>query len=195
MADRTSKTNFINTSNTKIMAFNSFKEAIMTLQTIVLKYDGKKMDKRFIDKVNKMFEEKGIEVKFSFDTNYRGERDQKFKFYFSGEEFVDSNNNRGYLNYDNRCMWLYPNYEETTKREYMNTDFKLDAQAFLLALHKAFAVCEERTNKLKDAIENADEVIKTYAQLNKIITDTMKTIPEELRAYNPTIYCPIYDTK
>lgn len=184
------KTNFINKTNSTIICNDAFKEALICVKAIVPKYNQKKINKRFIDEVNKMFEDNNIKVEIKFVTNYRGERENRFYLYYKGDIYVDANDNAGSLSYDERCIYLYPK----NGNEYIDDEKRLNADAFLNSIHHNFEYCVASNQDYKNGIKMADDVIKIYAELNNIIKDKLKNIPACLKGYsNNHIECPIYD--
>ena len=85
--ERVSKTTFIAQANRKIEIYQSFIKAMEILKGIVPKYDNKKMDKRFIDKVNAVFAEKVPDTTIHFSTTYWGERENRFKLYYNNYRY------------------------------------------------------------------------------------------------------------
>ena len=101
--ERVSKATFIAISNRKIEMYDAF------LIPIVKEWDGKKLTKRFIDKVNNIIKDKVPYIRVGFDTSWRGERDNRFKFYYDNR-YVNS-------------VSAYVNYPETTVYAYNGNDY------------------------------------------------------------------------
>ncbi|MDE5889187.1 MAG: hypothetical protein K2H20_04115 [Bacilli bacterium] len=184
--ERQNKTNFIATSNKKIEMYHAFQEAITALEAVVSKYNDKKMDKRFIGAINNMFDEKNIKVQISFDTDYRGDRTNHFKLYYSDRDMP----NGGYLSYESAHNYLYAC---DSRSPYISEDtFRLNAEEFLKTLHREYGYLVEKIEDYTEGIKQVDECIKAYAELNKIIKDTLGAMPKCLGNQYVSITCPIY---
>ena len=185
--ERQNKKEFIATSTKRIEMYRAFQDAINALELVIPKYNDKKMDKRFIDAINKMFEEKNIKVQISFDTNYRGDRENRFKLYFTDRDMP----NGSYLSYETSKNYLYPC--DSRSPYIANDTFRLNAEEFLKTLHREFGYLVEKIEDYTKGIEQVDECIKAYAELNKTIKDVLGSMPKCLGNQYVSVNCPVYD--
>lgn len=182
--ERVSKTTFIAQANRKIEIYQSFIKAMEILKGIVPKYDNKKMDKRFIDKVNAVFAEKVPYTTIHFSTTYWGERENRFKLYY---------NNR-YIESIGAYVDMYACESTICSRKgwYINNEtFRLCSDDLIENLDCECEIYNKKVIELKESIDKIDEVIAKYAELEKTVETTLKSIPSPLRG-SIHIPCPIY---
>lgn len=182
--ERVSKTTFIAKANRQIEIYQSFIKAMEILKGMVSKYDNKKMDKRFLDKVNAVFAEKVPYTTIHFSTNYRGERENRFKLYY---------NNR-YIESIGAYVDIYACESTIYSRKgwYINDEtFRLCSDDLIENLDWECEIYNKKVAELKESIDHTDEVIAKYAELKKIVETTLQSIPSPLRE-SIHIPCPIY---
>ena len=181
--ERTSKASFIALSSRKIEMYESFIKAFDIIIRMVKEWDGKKMNKRYIDKINEAINDKVPHVRFSFSTSWRGERENRFKLYFDNR-WVESV--RGYIDVCESVVY------GRNGEQYINEiDFKLDAEKCVVALENDREICLSQAQRLMECIERIDEVIEKYAEMKSYVSKVLEDIPAPLRN-SFTINCPVY---
>lgn len=182
--ERTSKATFIAVSKRNIEKHNSFINAFNLIIKFAKDWDGKKINKRFIDKVNELLRDNHISyVRFCFDTNWRNERTNRFKLYFDNRWVEEV---RAYINCNENVIY-------THNGDYLDKDdYRLNAESFISALEHEKEICVNRINDLQACIEQVDEVIEKYTQMKAYVEKTMVEIPSSLKS-RVDIVCPVYD--
>lgn len=181
--ERVSKATFVAMSNRRIEMYEEFTNALNNIQPLVTKYDGKKINKRFIDAVNDAIKDVAPNTKFAFATNYKGERENRFRLWY-GNRWVESVN--GYISdYENI---LYPC---DSIQPYLDEEFRLNADSFLKAIDRELNRLINYIKSYTEAIQKVDEVIETYNSLKEYAYKTLDTIPSPLRS-RIIIDSPIY---
>lgn len=185
---QTSKEQFILEASKKIEMNKSFKDAMMTIKNIVLAHNGKKVTKRFIDAINKELELNNIKVVFSFDKNYRGVRTQRLIMTYTNRYFGE--NDRFCLDYSSTMNTLYPG----TCPEYLNDDFVLNSENLIKVLDWENNRLSEINEDYTRGINEVDNVINIYKELNEYAKSKMNSLPKCLQDHRGCshFYCPIY---
>lgn len=182
--ERVSKATFIAISNRKIEMYDAFVKTIDILVPIVKEWDGKKLTKRFIDKVNNIIKDKVPYIRVGFDTSWRGERDNRFKFYYDNR-YVNSVS--AYVNYPETTVYAY------NGNDYINRDdFRLNAINCIQSLEREKEICRESKENLQVSIEQIDDVIAMYSEMKACVERTMAEIPSPLKT-RIDITCPVYE--
>ena len=146
-------------------------------------YDGKKMDKRFIDKVAAFAP---THCRLVFDTDFYGKRENRFRTIYD-DRYISSVN--AYLD-----QWDYTHiiYKDYTAGDYINTaDFTLNYANFEAALMRQREQFVTNRDELIYAKEHTADIIATYEEMSEYIKTKMATIPSSLRQ-SVNISCPIY---
>ena len=160
-------------SERKIVMYRSFQMALDAIRDLVTSYDNKVINKRFIDKAQTIIDSVVPNVRISFDTNYRGNRNNQFQLTFT-DRYVQSVN--GYLDYTRSIIYPFD------MKEYINQyDSRMNSEYCLLAFDNDKEICQNIINDLQNAIANAEDIYQKYEQLQKVIDDTLNTIPSCLR--------------
>ena len=160
-------------SERKIVMYRSFQKALDAIRDLVTSYDNKVINKRFIDKAQTIIDSVVPNVRISFDTNYLGNRNNQFQLTFT-DRYVQSVN--GYLDYTRSIIYSFD------MKEYINQyDFRMNSEYCLLAFDNDKEICQNIINDLQNAIANAEDIYQKYEQLQKVIDDTLNTIPSCLR--------------
>ena len=160
-------------SERKIVMYRSFQMATDAIRDLVASYDNKVINKRFIDKAQTIIDSVVPNVRISFDTNYLGHRNNQFQLTFT-DRYVQSVN--GYLDYARSIIYPFD------MKEYINQyDSRMNSEYCLLAFDNDKEICQNLINDLQNAIANAEDIYQKYEQLQKVIDDTLNTIPSCLR--------------
>ena len=160
-------------SERKIVMYRSFQKALDAIRDLVASYDNKVINKRFIDKAQAAIDSVVPNVRISFDTNYLGNRNNQFQLTFT-DRYVQSVN--GYLDYARSIIYPFD------MKEYINQyDSRMNSEYCLLAFDNDKEICQNIINDLQNAIANAEDIYQKYEQLQKVIDDTLNTIPSCLR--------------
>ena len=160
-------------SERKIVMYRSFQMALDAIRDLVTSYDNKVINKRFIDKAQTIIDSVVPNVRISFDTNYLGNRNNQFQLTFT-DRYVQSVN--GYLDYARSIIYPFD------MKEYINQyDSRMNSEYCLLAFDNDKEICQNLINDLQNAIANAEDIYQKYEQLQKVIDDTLNTIPSCLR--------------
>ena len=165
---------------------SAFKHAINLLMTIIHKYDGKSINKRFIDAANYLFDEQNIPVRISFEKDYRNTRIQRFTLTYTDRSY--GTDGRYYLEYNSTINTLYPG----SNPDYLDDNFKLISENLVTVLSIEFTRLTELNNDYSKGIEQADSVISLYKDLNDYVQTHLDKIPKCLRDNYSRLKCPIY---
>lgn len=160
-------------SERKIVMYRSFQKALDAIRDLVTSYDNKVINKRFIDKAQAAIDSVVPHIRISFDTDFRGNRNNRFQLTFT-DRYVQSVN--GYLDYTQSTIYPFDN------KEYINQDdFRMNSENCLYAFDKDNETTQNLINDLQNAIANAEDIYQKYEQLQKVIDDTLDGIPSCLR--------------
>lgn len=181
--ERTSKATFIAVSNRNIEKYNSFVNVFDILIKIAKEWDDKKINKRFIDKVNELLRDNHISyVRFCFDTNWRNDRTNRFKLYFDDRWVEEA---RAYISCNEEIIFAH-------NGDYLDKDdYRLNAENFIIALEREKEICKNQAQDLQACIEQVDEVIEEYTQMKVYVERTLAEIPSPLRE-RIDVRCPVY---
>ena len=160
-------------SERKIVMYRSFQKALDAIRDLVTSYDNKVINKRFIDKAQAAIDSVVPHILIGFDTDFRGNRNNRFQLTFT-DRYVQSVN--GYIEYTQSTIYPFD------MKEYINQyDFRMNSEYCLLAFDNDKEICQNLINDLQDAIANAEDIYQKYEQLQKVIDDTLDGIPSCLR--------------
>ena len=160
-------------SERKIVMYRSFQKALDAIRDLVTSYDNKVINKRFIDKAQAAIDSVVPHIHIGFDTDFRGNRNNRFQLTFT-DRYVQSVN--GYLDYTQSTIYPFDN------KEYINQDdFRMNSENCLLAFDRDNETSQNLINDLQNAIENAKDIYQKYVDLQKVIDDTLDGIPSCLR--------------
>ena len=160
-------------SERKIVMYRSFQKALDAIRDLVTSYDNKVINKRFIDKAQAAIDSVVPHIRISFDTDFRGNRNNRFQLTFT-DRYVQSVN--GYLDYTQSTIYPFD------MKEYINQDdFRMNSENCLYAFDKDNETTQNLINDLQNAIANAEDIYQKYEQLQKVIDDTLDGIPSCLR--------------
>ena len=160
-------------SERKIVMYRSFQKALDAIRDLVTSYDNKVINKRFIDKAQAAIDSVVPHIRISFDTDFRGNRNNRFQLTFT-DRYVQSVN--GYLDYTQSTIYPFDN------KEYLSQDdFRMNSEYCLYAFDKDNETTQNLINDLQNAIANAEDIYQKYEQLQKVIDDTLDGIPSCLR--------------
>ena len=160
-------------SERKIVMYRSFQKALDAIRDLVTSYDNKVINKRFIDKAQAAIDSVVPHIRISFDTDFRGNRNNRFQLTFT-DRYVQSVN--GYLDYTQSTIYPFD------MKEYINQDdFRMNSEYCLYAFDKDNETTQNLINDLQNAIANAEDIYQKYEQLQKVIDDTLDGIPSCLR--------------
>ena len=147
-------------------------EAINALAPIAKKFNGKVINKRFVDAVNKAFEEKGYKLPYHY-----------YLLHISLDEY-----NRIYFIANHPCdITIYPKEYD---KPYI-IDKRMDYSIFESAIEKTLKNAAEEIANNERCINSIDEVIQGYKELKKHVKDFMDSLPYKFRTF-PIIDCPVY---
>ena len=160
-------------SERKIVMYRSFQKALDAIRDLVASYDNKVINKRFIDKAQAAIDSVVPHIRISFDTDFRGNRNNRFQLTFT-DSYVQSVN--GYLGYTQSIIYPFD------MKEYINQyDFRMNSENCLYAFDKDNETTQNLINDLQNAIANAEDIYQKYVDLQKVIDDTLDNIPSCLR--------------
>lgn len=160
-------------SERKIVMYCSFQKALDAIRDLVTSYDNKVINKRFIDKAQAAIDSVVPHIHIGFDTDFRGNRNNRFQLTFT-DRYVQSVN--GYIDYTQSTIYPFDN------KEYINQDdFRMNSENCLYAFDKDNETTQNLINDLQNAIANAEDIYQKYEQLQKVIDDTLDGIPSCLR--------------
>lgn len=160
-------------SERKIVMYRSFQKALDAIRDLVTSYDNKVTNKRFIDKAQAAIDSVVPHIRIGFDTDFRGNRNNRFQLTFT-DRYVQSVN--GYLDYTQNIIYPVDNKEYLSK-----DDFRMNSENCLYAFDMDNKYTQTLINSLQDAIANAEEIYQKYVDLQKVIDDTLDNIPSCLR--------------
>lgn len=160
-------------SERKIVMYRSFQKALDAIRDLVTSYDNKVINKRFIDKAQAAIDSVVPHILIGFDTDFRGNRNNRFQLTFT-DSYVQSVN--GYIDYTQSTIYPFDN------KEYISQDdFRMNSENCLLAFDRDNETSQNFINSLQDAIANAEDIYQKYVDLQKVIDDTLDSIPSCLR--------------
>ena len=160
-------------SERKIIMYRSFQKALDAIRDIVIAHNDKVINKRFIDKAQASIDSVVPHIRIGFDTDCRGNRNNRFQLTFT-DRYVQSVN--GYLDYTQSIIYPFDD------REYLSQDdFRMNSENCLYAFDKDNETTQNLINDLQNAIENAEAIYQKYVDLQKVIDDTLDSIPRCLR--------------
>ena len=160
-------------SERKIVMYRSFQKALDAIRDLVTSYDNKVINKRFIDKAQAAIDSVVPHIHIGFDTDFRGNRNNRFQLTFT-DRYVQSVN--GYIDYTQSIIYPFD------MKEYINQyDFRMNSENCLYAFDKDNETSQNLINDLQNAIANAEDIYQKYEQLQKVIDDTLDGIPSCLR--------------
>ena len=160
-------------SERKIVMYRSFQKALDAIRDLVTSYDNKVINKRFIDKAQAAIDSVVPHIRIGFDIDFRGNRNNRFQLTFT-DRYVQSVN--GYLDYTQSIIYPFD------MKEYINQyDFRMNSENCLHAFDKDNETTQNLINDLQNAIANAEDIYQKYVDLQKVIDDTLDSIPSCLR--------------
>ena len=160
-------------SERKIVMYRSFQKALDAIRDLVTSYDNKVINKRFIDKAQAAIDSVAPHIRIGFDTDFRGNRNNRFQLTFT-DRYVQSVN--GYLDYTQSTIYPFD------MKEYINQyNFRMNSENCLYAFDNDKEIYQNLINDLQDAITNAEAIYQKYVDLQKVIDDTLDNIPSCLR--------------
>ena len=137
-------------SERKIVMYRSFQKALDAIRDLVTSYDNKVINKRFIDKAQAAIDSVVPHIRISFDTDFRGNRNNRFQLTFT-DRYVQSVN--GYIDYTQSIIYPFD------MKEYINQyDFRMNSENCLYAFDKDNETTQNLINDLQNAIENAEAI-------------------------------------
>lgn len=160
-------------SERKIVMYRSYQKALDAIRDLVASYDNKVVNKRFIDKAQAAIDSVVPHILIGFDTDFRGNRNNRFQLTFT-DRYVQSVN--GYIDYTQSIIYPVDNKEYLSK-----DDFRMNSENCLYVFDKDNKYAQNIINSLQDAIENAEAIYQKYEDLQKVIDDTLDSIPSCLR--------------
>ena len=169
---RIDKETFIENVKRENETYKVIIEAINALAPIAKKFNGKVINKRFVDAVNKAFEEKGYKLPYHY-----------YLLHISLDEY-----NRIYFIANHPCdITIYPKEYD---KPYI-IDKRMDYSIFESAIEKTLKNAAEEIANNERCINSIDEVIQGYKELKKHVKDFMDSLPYKFRTF-PIIDCPVY---
>lgn len=166
------KRTFIENAKRENETYKAIIEAINTLAPIAKKFNGKVINKRFVDAVNKAFEEKGYKLPYQY-----------YPLRISLDEY-----NRIYF------IACYPCNIAIYPKEYDKPyiiEKRMDYSVFESAIEKTLKNAAEEIANNERCINSIDEVIQGYKELKKHVNDFMESLPYKFRTFQ-SIDCPVY---
>ena len=169
---RIDKETFIENAKRENETYKVIIESINTLAPIAKKFNGKVINKRFVDAVNKAFEEKGYKLPYHY-----------YLLHISLDEY-----NRIYFIANHPCnITIYPKEYD---KPYI-IDKRMDYSVFESAIEKTLKNAAEEIANNEDCINSIDDVIQGYKELKKHVKDFMDSLPRKFKTF-PIIDCPVY---
>ena len=169
---RIDKGTFIENAKRENETYKIIIEAINTLAPIAKKFNGKVINKRFVDAVNKAFEEKGYKLPYQYGP-LRINLDEYNRIYFIARHPCD--------------ITIYPKEYD---KPYI-IDKRMDYSVFESAIEKTLKYAAEEIANNENCINTIDDVIQGYKELEKHVKDFMDSLPYKFRTF-PIIDCPVY---
>ena len=183
MNTRMTVTTFKAIAERKIEMYNANIEFIDRIIKFAKDYDGKKMDKRFLDKVEAIAPN---HCRIGFDGDIYGNRENRFRLVY-GDRYISSVG--AYLENHDYTQIIYKDY---TLGDYINKDdFRLNYEIFKETLKKQKEYFVNYRDELIYAKDHTDDIIATYNEIDKLVKEKMQTIPSMLRQ-SIFVNCPIY---
>ena len=171
---RIDKESFIADAKRENETYKVIIEAINVLAPIAKKFNGKVINKRFVDAVNKAFEEKGYKIPYQHCA---------CPLRISLDEI-----NRIYFIVRHPCnIHIYPKEYD---KPYI-IDKRMDYSVFKSAIEKTLKYAAEEIANNEKCINSIDEVIQGYKELKKHFDDFMDSLPYKFRTFQ-SIECPVY---
>ena len=169
---RIDKESFIENAKRENETYKVIIEAINVLTPIAKKFNGKVINKRFVDAVNKAFEEKGYKLPYHY-----------YLLHISLDEY-----NRIYFIANHPCnITIYPKEYD---KPYI-IDKRMDYSVFESAIEKTLKNAAEEIANNERCINSIDDVIQGYKELKKHVKDFMDSLPRKFKTF-PIIDCPVY---
>lgn len=166
------KRTFIENAKRENETYKAIIEAINVLAPIAEKYNGKVINKRFVDAVNKAFEEKGYKLPCQY-----------YPLRINLDEY-----NRIYFVVLHPCnITIYPKEYD---KPYI-IDKRMDYSVFESAIEKTLKNTAEKIADNERCINTIDDVIQGYKELKKHVNDFMDSLPRKFKTF-PIIDCPVY---
>ena len=166
------KRTFIENAKRENETYKVIIEAINVLAPIAKKFNGKVINKRFVDAVNKAFEEKGYKLPCQY-----------YPLRINLDEY-----NRIYFVVLHPCdIAIYPKEYD---KPYI-IDKRMDYSVFESAIEKTLKYAAEEIANNEKCINSIDEVIQGYKELKKHVKDFMDSLPRKFKTF-PIIDCPVY---
>lgn len=166
------KRTFIENAKRENETYKVIIEAINILTPIAKKFDGKVINKRFVDAVNKAFEEKGYKLPCQYYP-LRISLDEYSRIYFIANHPCD--------------ITIYPKEYD---KPYI-IDKRMDYSVFESAIEKTLKYAAEEIANNERCINSIDDVIQGYKELKKHVNDFMDSLPRKFKTF-PIIDCPVY---
>ena len=160
-------------SERKIIMYRSYQKALDAIRDLVVAYDNKVINKRFIDKAQTAIDSVVSHIRIGFDTDFRGNRNPRLQLTFT-DRYVQSVNE--YIDYTQSIIYPVDNKEYLSK-----DDFRMNSEYCLYAFDKDNETTQNLINDLQNAIANAEDIYQKYVDLQKVIDDTLDGIPSCLR--------------
>lgn len=171
---RMDKRTFIENAKRENGTYKVIIEAIDTLAPIAKKFNGKVINKRFVDAVNKAFEEKDYKIPYQHCTYpLRISLDEYNRIYFIARHPCD--------------ITIYPKEYD---KPYI-VDKRMDYSVFESAIEKTLKYVAEEIAENERCINTIDDVIQGYKELEKHVKDFMDSLPRKFKTF-PIIDCPVY---
>ena len=169
---RIDKESFIANAKRENETYKAIIEAINVLTPIAEKYNGKVINKRFVDAVNKALEEKGYKLPYHY-----------YLLHISLDEY-----NRIYFIANHPCnITIYP---KEYNKPYI-VDKRMDYSVFESAIEKTLKNAAEEIANNERCIASIDDIIQGYKELKKHVKDFMDSLPYKFKTF-PIIDCPVY---
>lgn len=170
---------FIALQYREIEMYQAFQKVLDIVLSEAKGKDGKMINKRFIDRINELIGkddslkyDNGIcklinSVRFSFSTDYSGDRNGRFIMYYGNRYVREAGSHIDWDRLEIRGIYLKDG-------KYM------DYKAFSESIANEKNYCINKINSKTDAINGADNYIKVVKQIKTYVESALKGLPSDL---------------
>lgn len=157
----------------QIKAFDGGIKSLEGIKTLADKFDGKVINKRFVNAMNEITDEKvAIFSLVEKGYDYRTKINEKIiSIYLTDRSFPTSKCTCGYIDEDR-----FDVREINEKDFYINGDGRLVKEFFIKALDDMIAILTQRRDAYQDCINNFDEYLDEVRKINNEIEELRKKV-------------------
>ena len=179
-----SKGTFISKTNFELTILKRLKSAWELLINVANFYDGKVLNKKFLNKAQEELTKAGFnDIFINFVTDWRGNRQNRLEVWRRDNYCCEA-----------KCYIESTRLKDTLygEKDYIDeSSFRLNAENFRLAVEYNNKGLENRIEELTECVEKIDEIIEKYENMRKYVETTLDSIPHRLREFI-SVPIPIY---